>query len=97
MKQHTKIYFRDSGLNPFDFTPCEICDSEAVDIHHIDARGMGGDPTGSKDVFGNLMALCRVCHDTYGDISDLKHKLRKIHAGRFPEKLEFKNNQIIEL
>jgi len=67
------------GYDPEEFIPCECCSSKAVDIHHIDARGMGGDPTGGKDRIENLMALCRRCHDDYGDIQDLKEGLRKLH------------------
>ena len=42
--------------------PCEYCDNEIlVDVHHIDPRGMGGNP--DKDVFENLIGLGRRCHD----------------------------------
>lgn len=77
MKPHVKIY-----LDYFDFpdfTPCEICTKKAVDIHHIDSRGMGGDPTKSKDVIENLMALCRECHIEYGDVPDKIEWLKEIH------------------
>lgn len=50
-----------------DFVPCEICGQRAVDIHHIEARGMGGDQRGDKDDINNLMGLCRGCHIKYGD------------------------------
>lgn len=60
-----------------DFIPCEVCDNPATDIHHIDARGMGGSKT--KDYIENLQALCRGCHIEYGDITDLKDMLKKIH------------------
>lgn len=57
MNKHVKIY-----MSHFDFVyqeeiPCEACGSPAVDVHHINGRGKG------KDVIGNLMALCRKCHD----------------------------------
>jgi hypothetical protein len=58
---------------------CEICSRQAVDIHHIEARGMGGDPKGKKDVIENLMAVCRLCHEDYGDVPELKGKLKHIH------------------
>jgi 5-methylcytosine-specific restriction endonuclease McrA len=48
-----------------DFIPCEVCGTRATDIHHIQARGMGG--TKEKDDINNLMALCRKCHIDYGD------------------------------
>ena len=79
MKKHTKIYFEGMGFDEMDFIPCEVCSKRATDIHHIDARGMGGDPQGKKDTLENLMALCRVCHDNFGDIVDFKPYLRKIH------------------
>ena len=60
-----------------DFMPCEICKQQAVDIHHIDSRGMGGSNT--KDIIENLMALCRSCHDLYGDIKQFIDYLIKIH------------------
>ena len=48
------------GYDETDWIPCEVCGAKAVDIHHIEARGMGGSKT--KDVIENLMALCRSCH-----------------------------------
>ena len=65
MKKHTKIYLEAFGFDISDFIPCEVCGSTAVDIHHIKARGMGGSI--HKDTKENLMALCRNCHEAYGD------------------------------
>ena len=30
------------GYDETDFIPCEVCGAQAIDIHHIEARGMGG-------------------------------------------------------
>ena len=30
------------GYDETDFIPCEVCGGQAIDIHHIEARGMGG-------------------------------------------------------
>ena len=79
MKKHVKIYLTAFGYGPEDFIQCECCPKRAVDIHHIDARGMGGDPQGKKDVIENLMALCREHHDEYGDDPELIETLRRIH------------------
>ncbi len=65
MKKHTKIYLNYFGYDTTDFIPCEVCGSQAVDIHHIECRGMGG--TKTKDIIENLMALCRKHHIEYGD------------------------------
>ena len=44
-----------------DFVMCEFCQQDrAVDIHHIQGRGMGGSK--SQDFIENLMGLCRECH-----------------------------------
>ncbi len=79
MKNHTKIYYNFFGFVNSDFVPCEICGNGAVDIHHIDARGMGGNPNGDKDVIDNLQAVCRKCHDAYGDKKEFKEMVKKVH------------------
>lgn len=78
MKKHTKIYLDTFKFSTADWIPCEVCGSTAVDIHHINARGMGGSKT--KDVIENLMALCRKCHDKYGDKQQFKQFLKDIHG-----------------
>jgi hypothetical protein len=81
MKNHTKIYFDFFGYAGEDaFVPCEMCGAKAVDIHHIERRGMGGDE--SKDEIENLIALCRLCHITLGDKKQYKDLLRDVHKKR---------------
>lgn len=65
------------GYTTSCFIPCEVCGAAAKDIHHIDARGMGGSK--EKDVIGNLMAVCRTCHVVYGDIKEHKEYLKEVH------------------
>ena len=77
MKNHTKVYFEYFGLDESDFVGCEICGSKANDIHHIEARGMGGSKT--KDFIENLQAVCRKCHEDYGDKTEFKEMLKKVH------------------
>lgn len=77
MKKHKEVYFDYFGISHGEFVPCEICQNEAVDIHHIKARGMGG--SHSADDIHNLMALCRSCHIKYGDKKNLLNDLIKIH------------------
>lgn len=84
MKAHTKIYLQGMGYDTSDFIPCEVCSHQAVDIHHIEARGMGG--TKKEDTLENLMALCRKCHIDYGDITEYKDYLTKIHRLRIQSK-----------
>ena len=65
------------GYDESDFIPCEVCGLKAVDINHIDARGMGGSKT--KDTIDNLQALCRECHTDFGDKKKYKDELKAIH------------------
>jgi len=77
MKKHTKVYLQGMGYDTTDWIPCEVCNKQAVDIHHIEARGMGGSK--ERDTIENLMALCRDCHVRYGDVKHYKEWLQEIH------------------
>ena len=53
------MQFFDYGAQ--DFVMCEMCQQDrAVDIHHIQGRGMGGSK--EQDFIENLMGLCREWH-----------------------------------
>jgi len=91
MQNHIKIYLQGMKFTTVDWIPCEICEQTAIDIHHIDARGMGGT---DKDTIDNLMALCRGCHTIFGDIKDLKESLKTIHKLRIKER-EYKSYVIL--
>ena len=77
MKNHTKVYLKHFGYGIEDFIPCESCGAKAVDIHHIEARGMGGDK--NADNINNLMALCRQCHIVMGDTKTHMQYLKSKH------------------
>lgn len=81
MKNYTKIYMDYFGYDVGDFIACEVCNSKAVDINHIQPRGMGGSK--KKDYIENLIALCRNCHikSDFGSGKNLltKEKLTEIH------------------
>ena len=78
LKPHVKLYLTSLGYDESDWIKCEIpeCGRQAVDIHHIERRGMGG--TKAKDDILNLMALCRECHVKYGDKKQYKSFLKSI-------------------
>lgn len=65
MKNYKTQYLDYYGYNLNDYISCEVCKNPAVDIHHIFARQMGGSL--SWDFPLNLIALCRKCHNKYGD------------------------------
>ena len=77
MKKHIAIYLEHFNYDTDDFIPCEVCGRKAVDIHHIDCRGMGGSKT--KDIIENLQALCRTCHLEYGDKKQWVEMLKGKH------------------
>ena len=84
MKNHTKVYLNHFGYTGEDFIPCETCGARAVDIHHIEARGMGG--TNKGDTIENLMALCRYCHVVMGDTKTHMEYLKKTHKDKLDGK-----------
>ena len=84
MKNHTKVYLNYFGYTGEDFIPCETCGARAVDIHHIEARGMGGTKKG--DTIENLMALCREHHLEYGDKKQYMEFLKTKHKDKLNER-----------
>jgi 5-methylcytosine-specific restriction endonuclease McrA len=77
VKNHTKVYLKAFGYDTNSWIACEVCGGTAVDIHHIESRGMGGSKI--ADTIENLMALCRNCHVAYGDIKEWKERLKATH------------------
>ena len=77
MKKHTKIYLKYYGYDETDFIACEVCGCKAVDIHHLESRGIGGSKT--KDYIENLVALCRTCHQNCHITKTFNNKAKEIH------------------
>jgi len=77
VKKHIKIYLDYFGYAEDEFMPCEICGKRVSDVHHIECRGRGGSK--EKDYIENLMGVCRVCHNEYGDKKQHLEMLQKIH------------------
>ena len=69
-------------LCPYDWTPCERCGTTAVDINHIEPRGMGGSKL--RDYIENLIALCRECHILFESKKVSKEELTKLHFKNIP-------------
>ena len=83
MRNHTKIYLKYFGYDINSFIPCEMCGMKAQDIHHVEARGMGGSK--HADTIENLMALCRQCHIDFGDKKQHKEMLKVVHKVKMNE------------
>lgn len=84
MKHHVQIYLNEMNYDITDFIPCELCNAKAVDIHHIDCRGIGGSK--KKDTIENLMALCRICHIKFGDKKKYIDILNKVHSNKIDKR-----------
>lgn len=82
MKKHTLNYLQGMGFDISDTILCEVCGKVAVDLHHINARGMGGSK--ERDNLENIMALDRECHIKYGDKKQYKEFLTEIHLKNIP-------------
>lgn len=78
MKKHTRIYTQYFNIGEQDFVLCEWCkNSQAVDINHIEPRGMGGSKT--KDSIENLVGMCRGCHLAFEAKKIGKEELKAKH------------------
>ena len=86
MKPYTKTYLSFFGYDESDTILCEYCSAVGVDLHHINARGMGGSKT--KDNIENIMCLCRDCHNEYGDKKQHKEHLQQIHNSHIAQRKE---------
>lgn len=89
MRKHVHIYMKYFGYDESDFIPSEISGKKANDIHHIDCKGMGGNPSGDKDVIENLIALTRQEHEKYGDKAEFIDFLRDKHLKYMERKCVF--------
>jgi 5-methylcytosine-specific restriction endonuclease McrA len=76
MKKHVKLFLDHYGYGIDDIILCKVCGCIAVDIHHIEPKGMGGSKT--KDTIDNLIPLCRKCHIEAHDNKHSKEYLKSL-------------------
>jgi len=76
MQKYTRIYLDAFKLDEADFCKCECCEKKATEIHHILTRKKLSEGLLKIE---NLMAICRTCHELYGDRIYLMEILLKIH------------------
>lgn len=87
MQKHIKVYREFFKIGDQDITLCEICNSVAVDIHHITSRGLKSFKYEGKwhydinDIL-NLIGLCRKCHYKAHGNKLTKEYLYKAHKLR---------------
>jgi 5-methylcytosine-specific restriction endonuclease McrA len=76
MQPHIKAYFKYYNYKLQSDILCEVCNSPAVDIHHIEGR-MKHNPELNK--VENLIGLCRACHSAAHASKLTKEYLQDIH------------------
>jgi len=63
MQKHTQVYLEYFWKEQHEVM-CEVCERQAIDIHHIIKRSKFGSKTKHlRDVIENLIAVCRNCHE----------------------------------
>jgi hypothetical protein len=96
MQNHTKIYLNHFGYGDQDFVPCEICGGRATETHHLINRGMGGVKNNRLDVIENLQAICRLCHNKFGDSPQHFDMLVECHAIKIKKDKEYLKNLLLQ-
>tara|TARA_R100000664_G_scaffold13981_1_gene22113 strand:- start:99 stop:362 length:264 start_codon:yes stop_codon:yes gene_type:complete len=86
MKKYIKIYMDYHDYVIDDVILCEHCSKIAVDIHHIEPRGIGGDPMGHKNQIENLIALCRSCHIKAETDKQFNNQLKQLNKHKHNHK-----------
>ena len=84
MQYHTKVYMNFFNHAEGDTILCEMCNSVAVDIHHLERRNKV-----KNDYIENLVGLCRDCHikaesdscfNMYARIKHLENVCTQVYA-----------------
>ena len=89
MKNYKDVFsnFWDDALTIYQSYQCFMCGKwEAVDIHHISNKGMGGSKC--KDYIENLTALCRTCHNRCHSSKTFNAQVRIKTLEKVKDKLE---------
>ena len=64
LKNYKKLFADFWGYHEYDIPICWGCNrQQAVDIHHLIPKGMGGVKNNRLNRIDNLFPVCRSCHD----------------------------------
>ena len=84
MQYHTKVYMNFFNYAEGDTILCEMCNSIAVDVHHLERRNKT-----KNDFIENLIGVCRDCHikaesdscfNMYARIKHLENVCVQVHS-----------------
>jgi hypothetical protein len=92
MLNHIRLYHDYFGIEPHSPRRCELTGrTSRTDIHHIEARGMGGR---DMDFIENLICVCREAHIFFGDITRFKPFLKEAHDMYMNDGIPFNDREI---
>lgn len=88
MMKYKKVYADFFHISRDEPSPCERCllrklmklqrnVERAVEIHHTEQRGMGGDQTGEKDDISKLVGSCRACHTIMDSVPEENEEMKE--------------------
>lgn len=87
MKDYKKLFSRYWGISADDVPLCWGCNQAvAVDIHHLEPKGMGGVKNNRLNRIDNLFQVCRKCHNLAHRFKSVNEEFKKI----LKEKIELK-------
>lgn len=64
------------GYTEGDFMPCEICDRQAVEVHHLEPKSIA---KSKENLIDNLIGVCRDCHDNCHRNNSFNQEAMLIH------------------
>ena len=106
MQPHTKTYLDffdvqyDEETKFHDPVRCTIqgerCTGWMHEVHHIDPRGMGGNPNKSRENIENYIATCRNCHNDAESGKISQKRLYDLQMAKMLRHLTKKINRIME-
>ena len=89
LKNYKKLFADFWGYHENDIPACWYCNkAQAVDIHHIIPKRMGGVKGNRLNRIDNLFPLCRSCHDKAHSDKSLNEQFKIILKARFKSNRE---------
>jgi len=76
MKSYTRVYLKYFSLDPSSWIGCEVCNSTAVDLHHLEPRSIAKN---KLNLIDNIVALCRDCHTKAEHDKVFNNEVKLIH------------------
>ena len=87
LKNYKKLFSDFWGYCESDIPVCWGCFmAQAVDIHHLENKGLGGVKNNRLNRIDNLFPVCRKCHDKAHADKSINKKLKQVLLDRIEAK-----------